>query len=191
MKVGDKVIFTWLTSENKSNEAGLLTRIGVIIKDNKDKTFNVLYFDSHNLKIATVINRNYIKPITEIDNEKDAIFNTYNNLIEKEKCKLKTVLKEEKDKEKIERFNNIKQRIIRNCEWLLHNDIDDEDFVNRVKEISNLKKQLFSPEKLQCISEIHRYNGTIKYNIKELQRERDSILNRLSDENIMNRLNDF
>lgn len=191
MTIGDKVIFTWLTSENKSNEAGLLTRVGVVIKDNKDKTFNILYFDSGNLRVATGINRNYVKAIYEIDNEKAAIINTYNDLINKEKCKLKTVSQEEKDQEKVARFNNIKQRIVKNCEGLLHNDIDDEDFVNRVKEISNLKKQLFSPEKLQCISEIHRFNGAIKYNIRELERERDSLLKRLSDEDIMRRLNDF
>ena len=191
MKVGEKVIFTWVTYENKANESGLLTRIGVVIKDNKDKTFDVLYFDNAYLKITTGIKRNYIKPITELDNEKDEIFNTYNNLIEKEKRKLKTVSQEEKDQEKADRYNNIKQRIIRNCEWLLTKDIDDEDFVNRVKEISNLKKQLFSPEKLSCISEIHRYNGTIKHNIKELIRERDGILNRLSDENVMKKLNNF
>jgi hypothetical protein len=191
MKLGDKVIFTWLTSESKSNEAGLLTRIGVIVKDNKDKTFNVLYFEDHFLKVATNINRNYIKPMSELENEKEVIINTYDNLIDKEKSKLKTVSQEEKDQEKITRFNNIKQRIVKNCEWLLHNDIDDEDFVNRVKEISNLKKQLFSPEKLQCINEIHRFNGTIKYNIRELQRERDSLLKRLSNEDIMRRLSDF
>ena len=191
-QVGDKIIFTWLKPDSKCNETGLLTHRGMIVKDNGDNTFNVLYFDDDRLNrmnIAKNIDRNSIRPLSEIGNELDIINKTYDNLIEEQKKNLKTVSQEEKDKEKAARFESVKQRIIRNCECLLHNDIDEEDFVNRVGEISNLKKQMFSPEKLSCMSDIHRHNGTIKYNIRELDMERKKILERLNGDAIREKWN--
>ena len=39
------------------------------------------------------------------------------------------------------------------------------------------------------MNEIHRYNGTIKYNIREL--ERDKVLSRISDEEIEKKMANF
>lgn len=188
--LGDKVVFD-LHSEKHEDTKGLLTYLGVLIHENKDNSYHVMYFDDHRINIAYYIDCRYILPIEDIEYEKARIIAKYESLIKEEKEKLKTVSQEEKDKQKVERYESIKQRIIRNCEWCINRDLDDEDFVNRVKEIANLKKQLFSPEKLPCMNEIHRYNGTVKYNIRELERERDRVLKRISDEEIDKRLSRF
>lgn len=188
--LGDKVVFD-LHSGNHKDTKGLLTYLGVLIHDNKDNSYHVMYFDDYRVSIAYDIDCRYILSIEDVEYERTRIITKYESLIKEEKAKLKTVSQEEKDKQKVERYESIKQRIIKNCEWCINRDLDDEDFVNRVKEISNLKKQLFSPEKLPCMSEIHRYNGTIKYNIRELEREKDRALNRISDEEIEKRFSKF
>lgn len=185
--LGDKVICDIHNGKNEYTR-GLLTYLGIVIGDNNNGFYNIMYFDEHKISIAYSIDHRYIIPIEDNKCERVRIMNRYENLIEEEKKKLKTVSQEEKDKEKVERYENIKQRIIRNCEWCINKDLDDEDFINRVKEIANLKKQLFAPEKLSCISKIHKYNGAIKYNIRELFKERDKMLQRISDEEIQMRL---
>lgn len=188
--LGDKVIFD-IYSGKQPHTRGLLTWLGIIINDNKDNSYHVMYFDDHRIAIAYNVDCRFILPMEDNEYERSRIIVKYDSLIEEEKKKIKTVSQEEKDKEKVERYESIKQRIIRNCEWCISKDLDDEDFVNRVKEIANLKKQLFSPGKLPCMSEIHKYNGTIKYNIRELERERDKVLKRISDEEIYKRLENF
>ncbi len=188
--LGDKVIFD-LHSGKKEYTRGLLTHLGVIIYDNKDNSYHIMYFNDYGVNVAYGVDCRYILPIEDIEYERTRIITKYESLIKEEKEKLKTVSQEEKDKQKVERYENIKQRIIRNCELCINRDLDDEDFINRIKEISNLKKQLFSPEKLPCINDIHRYNGTIKYNIRELEREMNEVLNRISDEEIERRLSKF
>ena len=191
LNLGDKVVFDLHSGKHKDTK-DLLTYLGVLIYDNKNNSYHIMYFDDdYGVNIAYDIDYRYILPIEDVEYERTRIITKYEFLIKEEKAKLKTVSQEEKDKQKIERYENIKQRIIRNCEWCINRDLDDEDFVNRVKEISNLKKQLFSPEKLPCMNEIHRYNGTIKYNIRKLERERDKILNRISDETIGRKLSKF
>ena len=188
--LGDKVVFD-LYNGKQEYTRGLLTHLGVIIYDNKDNSYHVMYFDDCRVNVAYDVDCRYILPIEDVEYERTRIITKYESLVKEEKTKLKTVSQEEKDKQKVERYENIKQRIIRNCEWCINRDLDDVDFVNRVKEISNLKKQLFSPERLPCMNEIHRYNGTVKYNIRELERERDNALKRISDEEIEKRLSKF
>ena len=166
--LGDKVVFD-IHNGKHEHTRGLLTYLGVLIHDNKDNSYHVMYFDDYKIGIAYNIDCRYILTIEDVEYERTRIITKYEYLVKEEKAKLKTVSQEEKDKQKVERYENIKQRIIRNCEWCINRDLDDEDFVNRVKEIVNLKKQLFSPERLPCMNEIHRYNGTVKFNIRELE----------------------
>lgn len=187
--VGDKVIFSWNNTNDKLNEYDLLTHRGMVVSKNKDNTYSVLYFDDFYTKIAYNIPSFCIGSISILDEEIEKINERYKYLIDEEKKKLKTVSQVEKDEQRKLVFNNTKQRIIRNCEWLTTKDIDEEDFINRVKEIANLKKQLFSPNKLPCMDEIHKYNGTIKYNIRQLENERNKIIDRLTGEKELEKWN--
>lgn len=190
LNAGDQIIFDPFNGAHEETR-GLLTYLGIIINDNKDNTFHVMYFDDYRISIAYNIDCRYVLPVEDSAYERTRIMVKYEKLIEEEKKKLRTVSQEEKDKQKVERYESIKHRIIRNCEYCINKDLDDEDFVNRIKEIANLKKQLFSPEKLPCMNEIHRYNGTIKYNIRKLKIERDTVLSRISDEEIEKRFGKF
>lgn len=190
LNVGDRVIFDFYNG-NHEGTRGLLTWLGILIHDNKDNSYHVMYYDDYKINVAYSVDYHYMIPIEEVESERERIKIKYDSLIKAEKNRLKTVSQEEKDKQKVERYESIKQRIIRNCEWCISKDLDDEDFVNRVKEIANLKKQLFAPEKLPILSEIHRYNGTIKYNIRKLEEERDRALTRISDKEIEKRYGKF
>lgn len=188
-KVGDKVIFSWNNTNDKSNEYDLLTHRGMVVSKNNDNTYNILYFNGCSTNISYNVPSFRIDDISMIDEEVEKINERYKYLIDEEKKKLKTVSQVEKDEQRKLVFNNTKQRIIRNCEWLTTKDIDEEDFINRVKEIANLKKQLFSPNKLPCMDEIHKYNGTIKYNIRQLENERNKIIDRLTGEKELEKWN--
>ena len=191
INVGDKVIFNKYGDSYTGHEVGLLTWFGVIARVNTDGTYNIIHFDDYRMNMTVNVKRTNILPISQVEHEREDITKRYNFLINEEKNKLRTVSDEEKDKDKLERYESIKQRIIRNCERLIDMDLDDEDFVNRVKEIANLKKQLFSPDRLPCMNEIHKHNGTIKYNIRQLETERNRVLSRISDEEIEKKLKDF
>lgn len=60
---------------------------------------------------------------------------------------------------------------------------DDVDFENRLKAISDMKKNIFSIE-LECVSQIRKANGKIKYEIRELEMFKENTLSKISNENI-------
>lgn len=55
---------------------------------------------------------------------------------------------------------------------------NDYDFENKIKAICHKKKQLFS---IKCdeMNKARKFNGEIKYNIREIRNKRDSILRNL------------
>lgn len=193
MKPGDKVIIDVHNGRHEETY-GLKTHFGIILSVN-DGSYNVLYFDTNRYNgytnIAYYIMPENISLAEDNQFEISKIITVYNELIEEKKKELKTVSQEEKDVQKRERYENIKYRIMKNCEYCINKDLDDHDFVNRVKEIANLKKQLFSPEQLPCISETHKYNGIIKYRIRKLEEERNKLVRRISDEEYDRVFKDF
>ena len=60
---------------------------------------------------------------------------------------------------------------------------DDADFENRLKAISDMKKNIFSIE-LECVHDIRIQNGKIKWKIRELIQNKESELKKISDESI-------
>jgi len=182
-KTGDKVLFNWYNENYTGIDKDIRSKVGIILKVNNNDYFTILEFDDYKTNILSNIPHKNVCSIDDIEIVRTKIYYTYDKLLADEKSKLKSISQIEKDKEKLENFNNIKYRIIRNCEWLIKSDLDDEDFINRVKEISNLKKQLFN-QKLECVDEIRRYNGTIKYNYREIERERNKLLKCISNETI-------
>jgi hypothetical protein len=185
VELGEKVLFTWLSSEQGGNLAGLKTNLGVIVGINNDGTYTVLYHTGHSFSKCKNVKVENICSISDRDTVIQDIKNRYVPLLLQKKNQLKTVSTEEKDKEKQEWYDNIKKRILVNAERMLKSDLDDDDFLNRVKELTNLKKQLFTNE-LKCISEIHRYNGTIKYEYRQLENEMNKLIDGISDKSINN-----
>jgi len=174
MEIGDKVLFSTGKEELKSN-------IGIIIalKNNKFIILN----RSYNCNTIYTIEGNYIDSITNVNRIREDIKTYYTPQIEELKSKLKTVTSEEKIQERINKYNDIKNRIIVNCERLIVCS-DDDEFDNRLKEIDKLKKQLFSID-LECGDIIRKENGRIKYEIKKLEIEMNGRLNNINDERII------
>lgn len=107
------------------------------------------------------------------------IINHFDEAIISEENKIRKVTAEEKIREFTTKYTELKQRINTVAKGILFAQ-DDCDFENNLKEICQLKKQLFSI-KLECADEIRKRNGEIKYNIKKLRESKKSYLTKISD----------
>lgn len=183
--VGDKIIFDRGDVHNKD------CFLGIIIRKNQDLTYHVLYFDDYEKVIDYNVKCQCITSLEDIEHVRCEIEAFYDGLIKIEKAKLMTISQKEKDKEKIRKYNDIKNRIRKNCEWLINEDLDDEDFIDRIKEISRLKKQLFSIDLSDCVYRVRKHNGIIKYKIKQLEEDMVIVLSRISDEKIKREFENF
>jgi len=173
-EVGSKVLFSLSNEKVKDN-------LGIVI-DKKNNDLVILKLASHGHYI-------YVRPNETIDNisnlekVRQDIVDYYNPQINELKSKLRNVTSEEKIQERIEKYNDIKDRIIKNCERIAAC-IDDDEFENRLKEIGKLKKQLNSIE-LDCGDIIRKENAKVKYDIRQIQQRMNGSLNNISDENII------
>lgn len=150
--------------------------------------------DKFNVGDKIIFDRGDVHSITsleDIEHVRCEIEAFYDGLIKIEKAKLMTISQKEKDEEKIRKYNDIKNRIRKNCEWLINEDLDDEDFIDRIKEISRLKKQLFSIDLSDCVYRVRKHNGIIKYKIKQLEEDMVIVLSRISDEKIKREFENF
>lgn len=122
-----------------------------------------------------------LKPIKVSENRKYSIedaCNMVNEYYDNKVSKLTTKLKSEKYEDyKQERDAEKHHQIMKTA----HNMVEDyqngdiDEFINRLKVICQLKKELYS-EKIPQIPEARKFNGTIKYQIKEINRERDGVI---------------
>lgn len=173
LKMNDKILFSTGNEKIKRN-------IGIII-DTKDDNYVVLN-RTYNINSLYTIEEKYIDNLINIENVREDIINFYNIQIEELKNKLKTVTSEEKMQERINKYNDTKYRILKNCERITS--CSDDEFENRLKEINKLKNELFNID-LECGDVIRKENGKIKYEIKKFENNMNSSLNNISDENII------
>lgn len=172
MKIGDGVLFSLGKEELKDN-------IGIIIGLKEDK---YVILNRNTYGRVYVVEKKYVENLDNVNKVRENIKSYYVPQIEELKSKLKTVTSEEKIQERVNKYNDIKNRIIKNCERII-NCSDDDEFDNRLKEILKLKKQLNNID-LECGDIIRKQNGSIKYDIKNIERLINSSLNNISDERI-------
>lgn len=173
-KIGDKVLFSTGDEKLKDN-------IGIIL-DTNDTKFVIVNRSFHTNSIYYAIEQNLIDSIANVENIRNDIQNYYTIKINELKTKLKTATSEEKLQERIDKYNNTKYRIIKNCERIVVC-TDDDEFENRIKEINKLKNELFNID-LECGDVIRKENGKVKYDIKKLEMQKNNSLSKISDENI-------
>lgn len=179
MQEGDFVLFN--IDGEKDYMKGLLTHIGIVSsKGLGTYGYNIICWEDNNYKFYKGVDELKVRHVSEVLREIEKVKERFNEVLEFEKSKLKKVSQFEKDEEKIAKFEDVKKRILANCERMLCRDLDEEDFANRVKEIAQLKKQLYSNEKLSCVSDARKHNGVVKYNIRLIEEVRDKILKRLN-----------
>jgi len=172
-QIGDKVLFSNSDEKLKSN-------IGIII-ETKGNDYVILN-RSHNTNTVYVKSKEYIDDLSNVEKVRQDIIDYFNSKIVELKSKIKTVTSEEKIQERIDKYNDVKQRILKNCERIVVC-TDDDEFENRLKEIGKLKKELYTIN-LDCSDIIRKENGRIKYEIRKVENEMNISLNNISDEKI-------
>lgn len=176
--VGDRVLFS--LAEDELTDIRHKRNVGLIIDKIDDEHYVVLQHSYGNYI--------YVVPFFKLDKlenvqlVRNAIECYYTEELSKLKLKLKYVTSEEKIIERKQKYDSAKDRILKNCEKLI-SCVDDDEFENRLKEITNLKKQLFAID-LECGDIIRKDNGKIKHDIKEETSIMNSELHRISDEAI-------
>ncbi len=174
--IGDKVLFS-----SHSNEK-IKSNLGIII-DKNDRQYAIIKFASSGGCYIYKVYENYIYSVLDVEKVRIDIKDYYNPQIEILKSQIKTATSQEKIQERVDKYNNIKERIIKNCDRI-QDCLDDEEFENRLKEINKLKKELHSMN-LTCGDIIRKENGTIKYEIRKIQNDMNGHLYNLDDENIV------
>ena len=173
INIGDVIVY------NLTNDIKPLFYFGYVLS--KDDLFcHVLSFIEHSYSIRHIDNTNNILKKSDANIAMRLIESSCNKLIKDETAKIKTLSEFDKQQINKEKYNDIKKRILVNCERCLNDCIDDVDLINRIKEISRLKNQLLNKDYSYVISQIHRYNGTIKYNIKQLEIQKRKALELIS-----------
>lgn len=122
------------------------------------------------LSYITVENDDIIL-LSEFDNIIKSFTEHKDNEINVLKGKIKSTDLKDYSEEMDKSYKKIKNQIIRTSEHMLEGiEFEDEKFENKLKAICDLKKQLFS---IPCeeAREARKYNGTIKFNIKKIERE--------------------
>lgn len=186
-EIGQRVVYAVETGQRSWYRA----KLGVVI--NASPTMLLLnLFNSRKqtfdgiLKLS--VNDNVVHPIEDLVAVRDNINAFYDEMINAEASKLKSVtpeMKEQELKELKERYTRIKPDILVNCKAMLETDIDDDDFLNRLAELQKLRNQLYRPNsRLECVSKTRKQNGTVKYNIRELRIERDKVLKEIDEDTL-------
>ena len=158
-QIGDRVLFS-------NGDEKLKCNIGMIIGVKEDKEDNYVILNrSYNTNTVYVKSKEYIDDLVNVEKVRQDIIDYYNPKIVELKSKIKTATSEEKVQGRINKYNDVKQRILKNCERIVVC-ADDDEFENRLKEISKLKKELYTIN-LDCSDIIRKENGKIKYEIKK------------------------
>lgn len=176
-KVGDKVLFS-LAGENQPI---IKSNLGVIISISNNKCTIVKVSE---LQVFIYTNIDYSK-IEHLDNKdivEREILNHFNKKIDEYRSKLKELTQDEKDDERMNKYESLKSQIKATAENLYESK-DDFDFENKLKAICRLKKELYAIE-LDCIPNTRKYNGNTYYEIKQIEKIRDRALKNISDETI-------
>ena len=176
-KIGDKVLFSTGLKELKTN-------LGIIIdiKDNEYKNKYIVINRSYNSNSIYSREEEYIDSIKNVEKVRKDVLDYYNAQIEELKSKLRKTTSEEKVKERIEKYDDTKGMILKNCERIII--CTDDEFENRLKETSRLNKVLHTIN-LECGDIIRKENGRIKYDIRKIEQQMNGALNNISDEAII------
>lgn len=169
---GDIVLF-------QTGENGFKNNIGMILKHKENGSYAVLSI--HNSAYKDV-QPSWIIPISEVEAARNEIISHYEEKIVALQSQIRKATQEEKDAERVEKYESLKKQILGTAKNLV-NYKDDDDFENKLKAITDMKRAIFAID-LDCASDIRKENGRIKWKIREEISARDSLLRNISDESI-------
>lgn len=169
---GDIVLF-------QTGENGFKDNIGMILKHKENGNYAVLSIHNSTYKD---VQPSWIIPISEVETARNEIISHYEEKIIALQSQIRKATQEEKDAERVEKYESLKKQILGTAKNLV-NYKDDDDFENKLKAISDMKRAIFAID-LDCTSDIRKENGRIKWKIREEIYIRDSLLRNISDESI-------
>lgn len=169
----------------QTGENGLKSNIGMVLKRKDNGNYVLLSIYNNTYKD---IQPTWIVSINDAESVRMDIIAFYESKIFELQAKIRKPTQEEKDQERVSKYEMLKEQIIITSKNLIDSK-DNADFENKLKAIADLKKKIFSIE-LECASDIRKENGRIKRDIKNLIIEKDSCLKRINDDSI-NKAFDF
>lgn len=169
---GDIILF-------QSEEVGFKSDIGMILRHKENGNYVIL--GSYN-KVYKDVHHSWIVSIDNVDAVRNAIITYYNEKIALLQSQIRKPTQEEKEAEKVEKYDMWKKQILATAKNMIDCK-DDCDFENKLKAIADMKREIFAIE-LECVSDIRKENGRIKGKIREEEYTRDNLLKNISDEKI-------
>lgn len=176
---GDIVLFQNCQDRFKNN-------IGMILRHKENGNYVIL---SNYNSVYRDIQLSWITDIDNVESVRNEIIAYYEEKITILQNQIRKPTQEEKEIEKIEKYNQLKEQILETAKNMIGSK-DDCDFENKLKAMSSLKHEIFSI-KLECVSNIRKENGRIKGKIRDEENIRDISLKKISDEKLKNFLADF
>lgn len=165
MKIGDKIAYLHFPADFSD-----LPNVGwgYIYGQNKEK-IGVARLNHSNRNVYKNVGFDVYCPIAieTSDKVKDYFIEIVDEKIEGLKSKVRTLTSEEKDELVKNKFNEIQKRINATADTML-NPTDESQWINCLKEICQLKKQLFSI-KIKDLDNVHKENGAIRWKIRQLE----------------------
>lgn len=169
---GDIVLF-------QTGENGFKNNIGMILKHKDNGNYAVL--SVHNSAYKDVQPSRIIQ-ISEVEVVRKEIIDAYEEKIVALQSQIRKATQEEKNAERVEKYESLKKQILGTAKSLIDYK-DDDDFENKLKAIADMKRAIFAID-LDCASDIRKENGRIKWKIREKISARDSLLRNINDESI-------
>ena len=169
---GDVVLF-------QTGENGFKNNIGMILKRKENGNYVILTVYNNAYKD---VQPSWIVSISDVETIRNEIISSYEEKIIELQSQIKKATQEEKDAERIEKYENLKKQILGTAKNLI-NYKDDDDFENKLKAIADMKRAIFAID-LDCAFDIRKENGRIKWKIREEIFARDNLLRNISDESI-------
>lgn len=169
---GDIILF-------QSEEVGFKSNIGMILRHKENGNYVILGLYNN---VYKDIHHTWIVSVDNVDTVRNEIITYYDEKIALLQSQIRKPTQEEKEVEKIEKYDMWKKQILATAKNMIDCK-DDYDFENKLKAIADMKREIFAIE-LECVSDIRKENGRIKWQIREEGTTRDNLLKNISDEKI-------
>lgn len=171
MKIGDKIAYLHFPVNSTD-----IPKVGwgYIYGQNKEK-IGVGRLNYTNAVIYKISQFDIYCPISisTVENVKDYFITIIDDEINKYKSNIRKLTSEEKDELVKNKFYEIQKRINATADTML-NSTNESQWINCLKEICQLKKQLFSI-KIKDLDNIHKENGSIRWKIRQLEEFRERV----------------
>lgn len=149
--------------------------IGITIDEFDDK-YTILECSDYTNTFCKVLKDN-IRPISDKEAIIEEIKQYYDKEIDVLKSKIKSVTRTDYEDKIVEKYDKLKTEIKNTAKNMLEAE-DDTDFEERLKAICQKKRQIFE---IKCdeIVKARKINGSIKYDIRKLEKEKIRLIDTL------------